>query len=396
MRWIEETKKLLYNAYKQDILKRPQKGYTYIRMVWSGDKFGLCLAQTRKDNWDFLPVEGWDKFENSIESTIREIESIPSDEFDEEDDCYYEVEFSRKEWPFTQLDCFELERFLMSVVLGLTYLELKNEKKLSAYLAAIETVEIYSVSQQLAAFSNFFPDESVRKDVIGLLSDHPNNQKLIFDLWADQLKKEGASFLQKLTSRDQENAASLLELKLEKAFQKAEELYKKGGKQMALDLLLPQLEPILDQRDSIDWGLIEKSCNLVGNCYRFKSKNNFDKAAMWFQKGVEYLPYGASALNLLSLYKFSLKDFEALVHFGEKHLEHATKNDKDYTYHSYNYLAYGYTQTGKDVKAHELYKKIHKMFKHDISKMRKTISQLDDIQNTNTMAKKILKGFNNH
>ncbi len=393
MKWFETIKEKTFEIYKEGILKYPLKQYNYIQLNWTGQGFGLWLSTTPKNkSWEYLPFNEWNKPEWSIESNYREIENIPSEEYDKDDDCYYEVEFERKEWPYNTEDCFEIECFLMSTILGLTYLKLKKDKELLNHLFKIEVIDIYSVDREIKSFNHYFPKQNIRKKIVDLFVGDSNHQKLILDLWKDELKNLGKDFLNSFNKEPSATENIDFE-KFKKTFLKAKELYKKDKEQKAIDLLEPELKLLLNQEKQEDLVLIERSCGLLGGCYRYIKKKNYDQAVYWYKKGLEFIPYGYSALNLMNLYKTKLKDFGKLVDFGEQHLEHASKNGKDFTFHSYSYLAYGYVQLENEKKATELYKKIQKLFDRDIEKINKIRLELEEIKESNSIAKLILKWF---
>jgi len=389
MKWFEKIKAETFKIYKEGILKWPLKQYKYIQLNWTGQGFGLWLSLNPENkSWQYLPFSEWDKPEWSIESNYRNIENIPFDEYDEKDACYYEVELNRNEWPYNSEDCFELECFLIATILGLIFFDLKQDKELSK----LQIIDIYSVDREVKPFSYYFPRHNIRKKIVDLFIGDANHQKLILDLWEDELKNIGKDFLGNLNKLLSETENIDLK-KFKKTFDKSEDLYKKSKEQKAIDLLEPELKKLLNQEKKDDLGIIERSCGLLGGCYRYIKKKNYKQSIYWYKKGLEYVPYGYSALNLMNLYKTELKDFESLVDFGEKHLEHAAKNGKEYTFHSYNYLAYGYMQLENKKKAIELYKKIHKLFDYDREKINKIRLELEHVEESNPIAKLVLKWF---
>jgi len=382
--WFEKLENKIFEAYEKNILAYKSGSYKYIQLKLNGERFALGLRIDEKDNyWEYLTDDIWNFTELSIERIYLQKQKNKVD-----DD--YEKVLERNEWPYNSDDCFHFQAYLVSVALAKVYLKLKNDEGLKKHLSAITTVIIDAHDIEIAPFSHSYPAKKLRTKVVKKFMEDLDNQKLILDLWGDQLTDVSIDFLKSL-NKDTSKLKKVSIDEFREHYKKALKLSESGSYKQALKLLEPSVEAILNNGENKDARLIEKACGVLAACY--KAKKEYEQAIFWYKKGVEYLPWGYCALNLMATYRNSVKNFEELIVFGEKHLEHARKNDKSYTFFSYNYLAYAYLQTKNKEKATEFYQRILKLFNEDKEKIEKILKELNEIKNSNKLAKDILDLF---
>ncbi len=196
-KWFTRLSNKIISAYKDAILEYPLKKYKSIQLHWTGQGFSLGLSvDTNDDNHRYIKNGDWhNEQETSLITVYRELEDIPYEEYDEEDDCYYEAEFEREEWPFDETDCYELEYFLINVGLGIGYLKLKADEDLKKHLGHIETIKITSVDRKLGVFTYHFPDEQIKKNILQTLLEDAPEQELVLNLWGKEAQKTAKDFL---------------------------------------------------------------------------------------------------------------------------------------------------------------------------------------------------------
>jgi predicted DNA-binding WGR domain protein len=183
--WFERLKERLFSSYKAAILSRPKKDYSYIQLRWTGQGLALGLStDSALEAHEYIEDGDWMHEEDvHVTEVYRELEDLPDSVYDEEDDCEYECEFERSEWPKTETDCYELEFFLIYVALGLTLLKLQKDKDTQAYLKAVKKHVIFSVNEELHIFKIKTVEAHVMQDVLEVLLENKDEQALVKMLW---------------------------------------------------------------------------------------------------------------------------------------------------------------------------------------------------------------------
>ncbi len=196
-KWFDRLNRKIFTIYKTAILKYPQKKFKYIQLNWTGQGFALGISTDVNDeNHQHVNDGDWHNQElSSLESVYRELENIPYEEYDEDDDEYYEMEFEREEWPNNSSDCYELEYFLINVGLGIAYLKLIKDKETKKRLEHIEVVKIVSVDRKIAPFTYYSPSTKTKQEIIQTLLSNDKEQQLILELWSNKTEKSGVEFL---------------------------------------------------------------------------------------------------------------------------------------------------------------------------------------------------------
>lgn len=363
--WFENLTQRLFIAYKNEILRHQTENYVYLCLKYNGGKFALGLTTNPTDNyWEYISDSVWDYGEESVESLYLNEKKNTN-------------EVNRTEWPLNSNDCFEFERHLVSVALGITFLLLKEDNDLGKYLKNLKNVVIDANDKQLTSFKEF-PKKEVRiKAVKKFVADNQYTD-IILDLWADELKAEGANFLRNLGINLNEQRY-VSEDVIKNTFKKAQQLYDGNKGKQAIKTLLPVAERLANSAGEQDKNMVEKCCGLLGLC--FKETNNFDASEEWFKKGIAAVPWGYSILNLFALYSYKTQNYTALIHVAEKHLIHSTKNDKNFTFHFLNYMANAYMHLEMLKEGDELYRKIYKQFGEDKEKREMVLDKLNNIPN---------------
>ncbi len=354
--WFERLNTKIFTIYKSAILKHPIKAFKYIQMNWTGQGFSLGLSTSaRSEDHEYIADGDWHNEQNtSLESVYRALENIPYDEYDKDDDCYYEVEFEREEWPRDSSDCYELEYFLISVSLGLAYLKLEKDNDVKTYLNGMEVIKIVSVDRAMGAFTYHAPDEHIKKNVVQALLKHPKEQQLVLDLWGKEARNTGLDFLKKF-ERKVTAIKDLPKFTLKKAYEEAKALELHFRNDEAIEILKPVLEEALSQGEVKDPELIEQCCDVLGQA-SIDVRDGCKASIYWFQKGLEFIPNGHCAISLMSLYKLDVGDNNALIAFGEKHIQSINpEEDVDHTSTCYQYLGSAYVKIQNKEKALAMY-----------------------------------------
>lgn len=210
VKWFQRLQNYLLIKFKEAILKWPRKTYKGIYMEWSGQGFGLGFSESTELNEYTYYIDGerWiDMEETAITEVYRELEGIPYEEYDEKDDCEYEVEFEREEFPVDEEDCYELEFFLISIAIAKTYLALKEDNRLKDYLSTIEKIKIISSDRvfgyfdvlqnekQYGTFTYASPEEHVKKSIVDALIEKEEDKELVLVLWNEKESIKTNEFL---------------------------------------------------------------------------------------------------------------------------------------------------------------------------------------------------------
>lgn len=358
-KWFERLKHKIFTIYKASILKYPVKKYKYIQFNWTGQGFALGMSTNPRDG-DHVYIDGGDwhnEDETSIEDVYRVLEDIPYEEYDEEDDCEYEVEFEREEWPQDRNDCFELESFLINVGLGLTYIKLEKDKEVKKYLEEMEVIIIESSDREFGNFTRHHPEEKIKTKVVETLLNDKKEQQLILDLWGKKAKGTGIEFLNHFT-REVTKIKDMPKLSLKEARAQAHDLTIRFRSGEAVEVLKPVLENALHNSEVEDPALLEKCCDVMGKS-TVNVKDGCKESISWFQKGLEFVPNGHCAISLMSLYELDVRDDKAMVAFCEQHIQNINLDDNvDHTVSAYRYLGKGYLALGNKEKAKAIYEKI--------------------------------------
>ena len=211
-KWFETLTLRLFHAFKQDMLtKYSSKTYKSIHLHRFDANFALGLnVELKGGDHEYLDDDtSW--YENvRLTEVYKTLEDIPDTEYDEEDDCEYDIEFERSEWPKNEEDCYELECFLTNVALASVFLSLKEDDELKDYLMDIEAVNITSEDRKLGIFSSnlkkpgFAPytdtnvDDNIKNNVVNTFIQDQQTQQIVLGLWTDQANKIGTGFLKHL------------------------------------------------------------------------------------------------------------------------------------------------------------------------------------------------------
>ena len=357
--WFNNLTSKLFDAYKNAILKYKIKEYKYIQLHCTGQGFALGLGLNATDeHHEYIETSNLDYDEEiSLEHFYREIENIPLEEYDSDDDCEYEVEFKRNEWPKDSTDCFELECFLINVILGLTFIKLEKDSQVKSYLSAIEVVKLVTSGKDLKPFNYHQPDIKIKTSVIYTLIKNDAERELVLSLWDDNTKDSGLAFLNHLQKRKIAKIKALPKLSLSKAYKKAYDLNLRFKFKEAVDVLQPVLENALNNAKA-DSELIEKCCDVLGEASG-NAKTKYVESVYWFKKGLEFMPNGQCALSLMSLYYLDLREPKPLIEFCEEHLKNINQDDDvTYTVECYRYLAKGYLEILDKESALAVYRKL--------------------------------------
>ncbi len=355
-KWFERLNHKIFTIYKAAILKYPIKEYKYIQLNWTGQGFALGLSPNPRDGYhEYIDNGDWhNEDETSLESVYRQLENIPYEKYDEEDDCEYEVDFEREEWPKDSSDCFELECFLINVGLGLTYIRLEKDKEVKKYLDKIEVIKIISSDRVLGSFTYNSPDKDTQKNVVQDLLKNDKERELILDLWGKEAKKTGLKFL-KHFQREVTKIKDIPAITLKEAHEQASDLRDRYRNEDVIEVLQPVLERVLNNSETKNPELIEKCCNIMGEA-SIDNRNGCKESIYWFQKGIEFVPNGRCAISLMSLYELDIDDDIALVAFCENHLQRINLEDNvNHTFECYRHLGRGYLSLNNKEKAVSTY-----------------------------------------
>ncbi|WP_438425678.1 leucine-rich repeat domain-containing protein [Aquimarina macrocephali] len=395
-KWFEKLKKRVYKVYKSGILNYSPKSYCYIQLNWTDQGYGLGLSTDPTDDfWEYQDDPEANKYDWTLEGVYRELENIPF-----EDDEGYRIEFEREEWPFDEDDCRNLEWFLIRVILGITFLKLEKDKDLQKHLSNIKVIDVISLESYLSTFDYHLPEKSIRQNIVNALIEKEEDKKLVLDLWADQLKNEGAKFLNTFEREISENV-ELVEDTFQDVYHSVLDSFAKlelftsseTYAQKIIDTLENRLTDTLQTEEESN-DLLEKSCNMIGVSY--SELEDYQKAIDWYTKGLKLKSNGDSFLNLMELYATKKRDFNALIKLGEQY----PQKDTDHLFNKKHYLGIAYIHIGDQEKAKSTYKQVLKIVEGDenIGKKEKVIQTLQKLSNTNTpnseVVKEILSWFN--
>ncbi len=185
--WFEKIEKEIFDAYKKEILRYEADNYQYIKFNCE-QSFSLgLLTDPNGSYWEYIGDEIL-HFEDNIHRTYLY----------DDNEGNFDNELDREEWPYDDFDCIDFNGFVISVVFGKVFLDLKKDKDLKNHLSAITKLVIEVNERVCIPFSKSFPDEKSRLKAVQKFVGHPENQELILDLWSDKLKGSAVDFLLQL------------------------------------------------------------------------------------------------------------------------------------------------------------------------------------------------------